>query len=80
MACQKPVLATSLPGTLTFLGGESQGVVYSDLANFNRTLGELLIDEGRCLELGKRGHAVAQEYDWTAIAKNMEGMLRDLAS
>jgi glycosyltransferase involved in cell wall biosynthesis len=80
MACEKPVLATSLPGTLTFLEGEEQGIVYAELSNFNRVLGDLLVDPEWCSRLGRRGHEAAQQYDWTAIAKNMESLLRGLAS
>jgi glycosyltransferase involved in cell wall biosynthesis len=80
MACARPVLATSLPGTLTFLQGEQQGIVYSELHDFGRNLGDLLLDEPRRLELGKRGHAVAQAYDWKTIARSMAGFLQGLAS
>jgi glycosyltransferase involved in cell wall biosynthesis len=80
MACAKPVLATSLPGTLTFLAGEQQGIVYSSLSDFNRILGDLLLDEPRCEELGRRGNAAAQDYDWKVIAKNMAGLLQRVAS
>src|SRR5262249_42506970 len=42
MACAKPVMATKLPGTLPFLSGEEQGVVYADLESFVDRLGDLL--------------------------------------
>jgi glycosyltransferase involved in cell wall biosynthesis len=80
MACAKPVLATSLPGTLPFLSGERQGVLYSSLSDFDRNLGDLLLDKRRCADLGERGCAAAQDYDWKAIAANMAGLLQELAS
>jgi glycosyltransferase involved in cell wall biosynthesis len=80
MACSRPVLATPLPGSLPFLPGEQQGIVYSGLDDFNQSLGDLLCDRERCAQLGRRGHAAAQAYDWRAIAESMAGLLKDLAA
>jgi glycosyltransferase involved in cell wall biosynthesis len=77
MACAKPVLATSLPGTRTFLSGEEHGVVYAELPDFNNQLVELLSDANRCEILGKRGHEAALNYDWQRIAETMSTWLEE---
>src|SRR5262249_40216614 len=71
LACGKPVVATRLPGTVPFLSGEEDGVVYADTENMVPTLIRLLADPVRCSELGTRGIRAAQRYDWTEIAKQM---------
>ena len=78
MTCQKPVLATSLPGTRTFLAGEDEGVVYASLDEFNDRLVELLLDTNRRAELGKHGHAAAKMYDWRNIAQTMASWLGEV--
>ena len=75
MTCEKPVLATSLPGTRTFLAGENEGVVYSTLEQFDELLGGLLLDHDRRAQLGQRGSAAARRYDWRAIAQTMADWL-----
>src|SRR5205823_5616583 len=77
MACGKPVLATSLPGTRVFLSGEEQGVVYSELAEFNNQLTELLSDENRRQILGHNGNAAARTYEWRNIARTMASWLEE---
>jgi len=79
MACGKPVLATSLPGTRTFLAGEEQGVVYAELADFNAELGNLLSDKKRMNVLGQRGREAALQYDWRNIAATMASWLEEAA-
>src|SRR5215831_3960199 len=64
LACGKPVVATRLPGTIPFLSGEQNGVLYTDTENTVPTLMKLLSDPGRCSELGMRGVLSAQRYDW----------------
>jgi glycosyltransferase involved in cell wall biosynthesis len=79
MTCEKPVLATPLPGTLTFLGGEEHGIVYASLEDFNAALIELLGDPSRCRQLGQRGRNAAQSYDWKEIARTMASWLAEVA-
>jgi len=77
MACGKPVLATPLPGTLTFLEGEDDGVVYASLDDFNARLVDLLSDRDHQLRLGGKAHLAAQRYDWVEIAKTLATWLRE---
>ncbi|HLH29685.1 MAG TPA: glycosyltransferase, partial [Terriglobia bacterium] len=78
LACGKPVVATKLPGTMPFLAGEEDGVVYAETENTVDTLMGLLSDRNRCLELGERGIRAARRYDWTEIAKQMAEWLAEL--
>src|SRR5262249_39761153 len=78
LACGKPVVATRLPGTMPFLSGEEDGIVYTETKNTVQVLSELLSDPDRCRRLGERGVAAARKYDWTEIAKQMAAWLREL--
>ena len=79
MTCEKPVLATELPGTLTFLPGEEQGLVYTTLEHFNQSLAKLLSEPGRCRELGIRAKRAAKAYEWRQIAETLAGWLDEVA-
>lgn len=68
LACGKPVLATALPGTLPFLEGETDGVVYAELPTFTETLATLLADPLRCEQLGSAGCVSASRFAWAEIA------------
>jgi glycosyltransferase involved in cell wall biosynthesis len=71
-ACGKPIVATPLPGTLPFLTGEMDGILYASLDLFNSALGKLLADPERCRARGERGERVAREnYDWKQIVRRM---------
>jgi len=78
MSCAKPVVATSLPGTLVFISGEQEGVVYADLENFNNRIVELLNDAERRAWLGKKGYDAAIAYDWWNIARTMLAWLEQI--
>jgi glycosyltransferase involved in cell wall biosynthesis len=80
LACGKPVVATRLPGTLPFLSGEQDGVLYADIENTVPALMKLLSDPEQCNELGTRGVLAAQRYDWTEIAKQMASWLKELTT
>ena len=72
LACGRPLVATELPGTTPFLTGDSEGVVYSDLANFINVIGDLLDFPDRCQELGDRAsRAMRERYDWKHIAESL---------
>ena len=80
MTCKKPVVATPLPGTQTFLSGEEQGVFYTSLEDFNTSLIGLLSDAEQRKILGERGYEAARFYDWHSIAKTMASWLAEAAS
>jgi glycosyltransferase involved in cell wall biosynthesis len=80
LACGKPVVATKLPGTLPFLSGEDDGVVYTNIEETVPILKSLLSNPGTCSELGTRGVTAARRYDWTEIAKQMASWLQELAA
>ena len=72
LACNKPVVATSLPGTIPFLSGEEHGMVYSSQESFVDALADLLDDPVRRETLGRKGVAVTTaNYDWKRIAEIM---------
>jgi glycosyltransferase involved in cell wall biosynthesis len=79
MTCAKPVLATKLPGTLVFLPGEDQGIVYATLADFTMKLSDLLSDKNKREVLGRRALQTAKEYDWRSIAQTLANWLGEVA-
>jgi len=79
MTCEKPVLATPLPGTLTFLAGEEQGVVYASIDTFNRRLIDLLSDAPYRARLGLKAATAAKMYDWFEIARTLISWLKQIA-
>lgn len=80
LGCGKPVVATRLPGTMPFLSGEEDGVVYTRTDETVDTLVQLLSDKDRRIRLGERGVAAARRYDWTEIARQMVSWLKELAT
>jgi glycosyltransferase involved in cell wall biosynthesis len=72
LACGKPVVMTKLPGTLPFLTGAEDGVVYCSLDSFVETITALLSDRRRLDELGTNALQVARrDYDWQSIAQKL---------
>jgi len=81
LACGKPVVATSLPGTIPFLSGEQHGMVYCSLDNFVDGVADLLDAPARRNELGRKGVEVTKaNYEWTRIAETMASRMAELAS
>jgi glycosyltransferase involved in cell wall biosynthesis len=80
LGCGKPVVATRLPGTVPFLSGEEDGVLYTNLEDTVPMLAKLLSNPVACSELGTRGVTAARRYDWTEIAKQMASWLQELAA
>jgi glycosyltransferase involved in cell wall biosynthesis len=78
LACGKPVVATKLPGTVPFLRGEEDGVIYTDPDEAVNALIKLLSEPARCLKLGENGVAAARKYDWREIAKQTLSWLDEL--
>jgi len=77
LACGKPVLMTELPGTLPFLKGPQDGVVYCSLDNFADMLRDLLGDRSRLKKLGIASLQVAhRDYDWQTIARRFAGWIQ----
>ncbi len=80
LSCGKPLVATPLLGTLPFLRGESDGVVYTDLDNFVPQIALLLNDSERRAAVGKAGHAATQQrFDWRKIAEQMIVCIQELS-
>ena len=78
LSCAKPIVATELPGTLPFLSGDEQGVVYVPLPDFVGRLSDLLDEPARLEELGRRGRqAVESNYDWRRIAESMASWIQE---
>ena len=71
LACGKPVLMTELPGTLPFLSGPSDGVVYSSAETFVSKLGDLLSDRDAGARLGANALETVKRFEWTSIANSL---------
>jgi len=81
LACGKPVVATSLPGTLPFLAGEEHGMIYCSLDDFADRIADLLDTPARCGELGRKGVEVTTtNYEWKRIAETMAACMAKLSS
>jgi len=80
LACGKPVVATRLPGTIPFLSGEEDGVIYTETGDTVDVLTQLLSDPERCRSLGERGVRAARRFDWVEIARQMATWLAELKS
>jgi glycosyltransferase involved in cell wall biosynthesis len=80
LACGKPVVATKLPGTMPFLAGEEDGVIYAETADTVNVLIQLLSDREKRRCLGERGVAAARRFDWVEIARQMASWLAELAT
>ncbi len=80
LACNKPVVATPLPGTIPFLSGEDHGIIYCLQESFVDQLSDILGDPQRRESLGRKGVAVTSaSYDWKRIAETMIGWMNELA-
>src|SRR5262249_3028995 len=80
LACNKPVVATPLPGTIPFLSGEEHGIVYCSQESFVDHVSDLLSNPERRELLGSKGVAVTTaSYDWKRIAQIMIGWMTELA-
>ena len=80
LACGKPVVATSLPGTIPFLAGEQHGMVYCSLNDFVDRIADLLDSQAHREELGRKGVEVTRaNYEWTRIAETMASRMGELA-
>jgi len=72
LACGKPVVATQLPGTVPFLSGEEDGIVYCSLDGFADCIADLLDSPERRDRLGRKGVKVTTaNYEWKRIAETM---------
>ena len=79
LACARPVVATELAGTIPFLSGEEQGMVYSPPDTFVDRVGDLLDSPSLCKQLGDRGREVTtQNFEWRRIAETMVSWLNEL--
>jgi len=71
-ACGKPVLSTPLKGTKEVLPNEDYGIVYSTSDNFVNTISELLLNDQKLHDLGKKAYAyVTKNHDWKILSENI---------
>ena len=79
LACGKPVVATELPGTVPFLGGEEHGMVYASVDACLDRVAELLGNSAVCRQLGERGRDISVgKYQWRSIAETMVSWMKEL--
>lgn len=71
-ACGKPVLSTPLKGTKEVLPNEDYGIVYSTSDNFVKTISELLLNDQKLHDLGKKAYEyVTENHDWEVLSENL---------
>ena len=79
LACGKPVVATELPGTVPFLGGEEPGMVYASVDVCLDRVADLLANSAMCQQLGERGRDISvSKYQWRSIAETMVSWMKEL--
>ncbi|RZN42449.1 MAG: glycosyltransferase family 1 protein [Methanophagales archaeon ANME-1-THS] len=73
MACKTPVIASNLPGVEEV--ARNGGLVFGDEAELILHLTQILEDDVRATELGRRGRAsVEQNYDWESVLNAIEAV------
>ena len=79
LACGKPVVATELPGTVPFLGGEEHGMVYASVDACLDRVADLLANSAVRRQLGERGRDISVgKYQWRSIAETMVSWMKEL--
>jgi phosphatidylinositol alpha-mannosyltransferase len=76
MACEKPIVASRIEGYETLVGPAACGVLVppGDDEALSQALLELLQDRPLRQTLGARGLHAARLYDWSSIARVLEGI------
>jgi len=79
LACGKPVISTSLPGLMSVIAGEDQGVIYvNSIPEMVKEAVSLLKSTQRRQQLGQSGvNYVRQAHSCEKIAHQLETMLAD---
>ncbi len=82
LACGTPIVASRIDGYTDLIGGAGCGplVPPKDPEALAAALTSLLADRAHRVELGGRGRTVAQQYDWSAIARLLEGIYARLTA
>jgi len=76
LACKKPVVATPLPGMLSLLKGQRQGIIYSNADSFAENTSKFLKDKQSTLNIGMNGYQfVKNNHDEIKIARKLEEIL-----
>jgi glycosyltransferase involved in cell wall biosynthesis len=79
LACAKAVLATPLPGMISLLPGQEQGVIYSNIDEFADWTIKLLRDSEMARKIGENGYLyVRDNHDERKIACKMERILTNM--
>jgi phosphatidylinositol alpha-mannosyltransferase len=76
MACEKPIVASRIEGYETLVGPAACGVLVppGDDEALSQALIKLLRDRPLRHTLGARGLPAARQYDWSSIARVLEGI------
>lgn len=77
MACERPVVATRLPGLEATITGEEQGMVYAGPEDTAAAVAEILDDDERRLRLGRAAlRYVNRTHSYEAVVEQLEAELR----
>lgn len=72
LSCGKPVVSTSLKGTVELLPNEDFGIVYAKPENFIQCIINLFSDENKMRQLGNNGYNYIQSnHDWKKLSDKL---------
>src|SRR5207247_10295687 len=76
MACEKPIVASRIEGYERLVGPADCGILVApgDPEAVAAALVMLLRDRSLRQSLGSRGLETARQYDWSSIARRLEGI------
>lgn len=80
LACGKPVVSTALPGLMSVIAGEDQGVIYVDSVQaMGKEVISLLKSTERCKKLGKAGLSYSHKiHDAERVGCQLEKILKEV--
>ena len=79
MACATPVIATRMPGVMDVVDGAGLLVEPASSDSLADAILEILLDQKRALEMGKRGRRLVEEnYTWDTVTNQIIDLYEEL--